>query len=100
MSKVKHIALIKFKELITQTQIDDLFSTLLEISENIEGIEDYVSGQNTSPENLNQGYTHGFVMTFHDVAARDKYLTHPEHEKFKSAALPLVDTVLVFDFDL
>ena len=37
-------------------------------------------GQPASPEGLNQGYTHGFVMTFADAAA-NHYLTHPDHEK-------------------
>ena len=42
----------------------------------------------SSPEGLDQGYTHGFVMTFADATARDSYLKHPDHEKFKAAALP------------
>lgn len=100
MAKVKHIALLKFKQGTTQEQIDELFEALLDVSENVEGIDDYVSGPNASPENLNQGYTHAFVMTFHDTAARDAYLTHPEHEGFKNEFLPIVDSVLVFDFDL
>ena len=46
---------------------------LMELSENVPGIEDYVAGLNNSPEGLNKGYTHGFVMTFTDAAARDAY---------------------------
>ncbi len=100
MAKVKHIALLKFKADTAQQQIDELFDALLDLSENVEGVDDYVSGPNSSPEKLNQGYTHGFVMTFHDEATRDAYLSHPEHEKFKQQFLPLIDSVLVFDFDL
>jgi hypothetical protein len=100
MSKVKHIALIKFKEGTSQEQIDKVFEELMDLSESIEGIEDYVSGPNISPENLSQGYTHGFVMTFQDVAARDAYLPHPEHEKFKANALPLIESILVLDFEV
>lgn len=100
MSKVKHIALLKFKAGVTEEQIDKVFSDLLDLSENIPGIEDYVAGPNSSPEGLNQGYTHGFVITFADAAARDAYLPHPEHEKFKVEALPLVETVAVFDFEV
>jgi hypothetical protein len=100
MAKVKHIALVKFKEGTTPEQIEQLFDSLLDISENIDGIEDYVSGTNSSPENLNKGYTHAFVMSFHDAAARDAYLAHPEHEKVKNNIIPLVDDILVFDFEL
>ena len=100
MAKVKHIALIKFKDATAQEHTDKVFADLMDLSETIPGIEDYVSGPNNSPEGLSQGYTHGFVMTFADVAARDAYLTHPEHERFQKEALPHVDSVLVFDFEL
>ena len=80
MSKVKHIALIKFNDGTAQEQIDQIFSDLLDISESIPGVEDYVSGPNNSPEPLAQGYTHAMIMTFTDADARDAYLTHAEHE--------------------
>ena len=100
MPKVKHIALLKFKEGTTQEQIDQTFDQILELSESIDGIEDYVSGVNNSPEGLNQGYTHGFVMTFKDAAARDAYLPHADHERVKLAVLPSLESVLVFDFEV
>jgi len=100
MSKVKHIVLLKFKSDTTPAQIEDTFNLLLEITEAIPGIEDYVSGENNSPESLSQGYTHGVVMTFSDAAARDAYLSHEEHGRFKTAALPLIETVAVLDFEV
>lgn len=100
MSKVKHIALIKFKQGTSDEQIDQLFDQILDLTENVAGIEDYVAGPNSSPEGLNQGMTHGFIMTFSDAAARDAYLPHPEHERVKEAILPLAETVLVFDFEV
>ncbi|MCI0533789.1 MAG: Dabb family protein [Verrucomicrobiales bacterium] len=100
MSKVKHIALVKFKEGTSEQQIEKMFDEILDITETIPGIEDYVSGTNMSPENLNQGYTHGLIMTFTDAAARDAYLTHPEHGRVKALILPQVDASLVFDFEV
>ncbi len=100
MSKVKHIALFKFKEGTPQEQIDKLFEDIMDLSENIDGIEDYVSGANISTENLSQGYTHGFVMTFQDIAARDAYVPHPEHERVKAAILAITDSMVVMDFEI
>lgn len=100
MSKVKHIALFKLKPEVTEDQAADIFDQVLNATEEIPGIEDYVSGPNNSPESLNQGYTHGFIMTFVDAASRDGYLTHPEHEKIKQLLLANVDSVLAFDFEL
>ena len=100
MAKVKHIALVKFKEGTPQEQIYNVFDEILDLTENITGIEDYVSGPNSSPEGQNQGFTHGFIMTFTDAAARDGYLSHPEHERVKAAVLPHVESVLIFDFEV
>jgi hypothetical protein len=100
MAKIKHIALLKFKSGTTDEQIEKVFADLMDLSETVPGIEDYVSGANNSPEGQNQGYTHGFVMTFENAAARDAYIPHPEHERFKAAAMPHIDSVVVFDFEL
>jgi hypothetical protein len=100
MPKVKHIALFKFKEGTAQEQIDQALDQILELSESIDGIEDYVGGVNNSPEGLNQGYTHGFVMTFKDAAARDTYLTHPDHERVKTTVLPSIGSIVIFDFEV
>lgn len=100
MAKVKHIALLKFKDGTPQEDIERLFDELLDVTESIPGIEDYVSGVNSSPEGLNQGYTHAFIMTFADAAARDAYLPHAEHERVKALILPHVDSVIVFDFEV
>jgi hypothetical protein len=73
---------------------------LLDLSESISGIDDYVSGVNNSTEARAQGLTHGFIMTFTDAAARDAYVAHPDHESFKARGMDLVDNVIVFDFEV
>jgi quinol monooxygenase YgiN len=100
MAKIKHIALFKFKEGTAEEQVQKVLDELMELSENVPGIEDYVAGLNNSPEGLNKGYTHGFVMTFTDTAARDAYLPHPEHERIKTDVLPLIEDVAIFDFEV
>ena len=100
MAKVKHIVLLKFKDGTTEEQTNKYFDDLLDLSESISGIDDYVSGTNNSSEQRSQGLTHGFIMTFSDAAARDAYVVHPDHEKFKTAAAEIVDNVIVFDFEV
>lgn len=100
MAKVKHIALLKFKDGTSEDEITRIFDELMDISENIPGIEDYVYGPNSSPEGLSDGFTHAFVMTFSDATARDAYLPHPDHEKFKQGAIPHIDKVMVVDFEV
>ncbi len=100
MSKVKHVVLIRFKESASPEVISNLFEELLEVTESIPGIEDYVTGPNNSPEGLNDGYSHGIVMTFTDAAARDAYLPHPEHERVVVKFKEQVEKFIVFDFEV
>jgi quinol monooxygenase YgiN len=100
MPKVKHTVFLKFRDTTTPEQIEQVFNDLLDLSEAVEGIEDYVAGPNNSPQGLSQGYTHGFIMTFADAAARDAYLPHPEHKAFEQKALPLIESVAVVDFEV
>jgi hypothetical protein len=100
MSKVTHIVLHKFKEGTAEEQINKFFEEVLDLSESVPGIDDYVSGVNCSAEGGSQGLTHGFIMTFADAAARDAYVIDPEHVRLKAAALPLVDNILIFDFEV
>jgi 5-methyltetrahydrofolate--homocysteine methyltransferase len=80
--------------------IENVFEAILDISESIPGIEDYVSGPNCSPEGLNHGYNYGFVMTFGDMDSRDAYLKNPEREKINALLQPQLDTNIVFDFEI
>jgi len=100
MAKVKHVALWKFKEGTPPEKIDMVLQELLDVSETIPGIEDYVSGANNSPEGMTQGYTHGFVMTFENAEARDAYVSHPDHERAKAVILPHIESVIIFDFEV
>lgn len=100
MSKVKHIALIKFKEGTSEDQINKAFDEIMDLSESVPGIEDYVSGANISPQGLSKGFSHAFVMTFADVAARDAYLVHADHQRVNANLQPLLDECTVVDFEL
>ncbi len=99
MTAIKHIVLLKFKPTTTEALIEDAFQNLAGLKGLIPGIAEFVGGPYSSPEGLNQGYTHGFVMTFDSPEARDAYLPHPEHERVKSKIAPLVESVVAFDFE-
>lgn len=96
---VQHIALIQFRSGTSQTFIEKVMDELRRLTKIIPGITDFSVGANNSPEGLANGLTHGFVMTFRDPAARDAYLPHPEHEKFKAMAVPHIEKVVVLDYD-
>jgi hypothetical protein len=99
MPQIQHMVLLKIKPEVTPEKITELFSQLAELQQLIPGITYFSGGPYSSSEGLNQGYTHGFLMTFESVDARDAYLPHPEHERVKATLLPCIDGVIAFDFE-
>ena len=95
---IQHIVLLKFKPAVSEETIAGLFAQLAQLQPMIPGMTSFSGGPYTSDEGLNQGYTHGFIMTFIDAEARNHYLPHPEHQRVKTAILPAVEDVLAFDF--
>jgi hypothetical protein len=100
---IHHLVLLKLKKSATPTEIAKMFADLAGLKAKVPGLLSFAGGPYSSPEGLNQGYTHGFAMTFRDAKARDAYLPHPEHEKVKAMILPLLAGglagVVAFDFE-
>jgi hypothetical protein len=100
MPQIQHLVLFKIKRSVTTEKITELFSQLAQLQQLIPGITYFAGGPYSSPEGLNQGYTHGFLMTFESAEARNAYLPHPEHERVKDALLACIDGALAFDFEV
>ena len=96
---VKHTVLIRFTDDTRSTVVDELSKGFEALASLVPGISAFEAGRNTSPEGLNRGFTHAFVMTFVDAAARDAYLPHPQHEIFVERLKPCLADVLVIDFE-
>jgi Stress responsive A/B Barrel Domain len=100
MPQVKHYGCFTFKAEITETQIDGCFSAMAGMVGQIPGLLDFNYGPYDSAEGMNDGYSHGFIMTFASPLARDEYLPHPLHEEVKSIVVPCLERVVVFDFNM
>ena len=99
---VHHLVLFRFRADLPPEAVPALFAELRALGERIPGITGFSGGADLSKEGLTKGFTHGFSMTFTDAAARDAYLTHPEHQRVVEQLLPLleggIEGVLTFDF--
>ena len=102
MPQIKHAVLMKFKAGTPESTIQGIMSALAGLKSKIPGLLDFSSGPYSSSEGLNQGFTHGFIMTFADAASRDGYLPHPEHDKVKALIVPHLEGglagVIAFDW--
>ncbi|HPH47347.1 MAG TPA: Dabb family protein [Chryseolinea sp.] len=101
-TEVKHIVIFKYKEKTTPAQIEEVTQAFKALKGKIPGIVSFEYGVNNSPENLNKGFTHAYLLTFKDVASRDAYLPHPEHNKFGEllGRLDVLEEPFVVDFQL
>jgi hypothetical protein len=100
MSQVKHYGVFTFKEGIDDAMIANCFAEMRGMIGKIPGLLDMIHGPYESSEGLNDGFTHGFIMTFDSAASRDSYLPHPEHERVKEIVVPCLERVIVFDFEV
>ena len=56
-------------------------------------------GLNDSPEDLHQGFTHCYMLTFKSEEDRDSiYTPHPKHQAFVASLQPHLDKVFVVDY--
>lgn len=95
---LRHAVLFKFKDTSSPEdvkKVEDAFRALPSKIKEVAGLE---WGTNNSPENLNQGFTHLFFVTFKSEKDREVYLPHPAHKAFVEILGPHLDKVLVLDY--
>ena len=95
---LRHVVLFKFKADATAEQIKAVEAGFAMLPKKIDAIHSFEWGTNNSPEGLDQGYTHCFLVTFRTESDRDAYLPHPEHKKFVEVLRPILDEAHVMDY--
>ncbi|WP_339709262.1 Dabb family protein [uncultured Kriegella sp.] len=96
----RHYGMFQFKKGVSDVQIDNCFTTMMAMVGQIPGLLDMEYGPYDSSEGLNDGFTHGFIMTFDSPESREAYLPHPIHEEAKEVVVPKLERVVVFDFNV
>ena len=96
----RHFGMFQFKQGVSDAQIAECFSTMKGMIGKVPGFLEMEYGPYDSSEGLNDGYTHGFIMTFETPEAREAYLPHPVHEEVKALVIPKLERVVVFDFNI
>ena len=96
--QLRHVVMFKFKDSATEADIKEVEDAFLALPSKIETIKDFEWGLNNSPEGLNKGFTHCFILTFDSEEGRATYLPHPAHQEFGEILQPHLDDVMVIDF--
>ena len=95
---LRHVVLFQFKDDVSDEDVETIVDEFGKLQEKIDTITGYEAGTNVSPENLAQGFTHCFMVTFADEAGRDAYLPHPAHMEFVKLLDGKIENVCVVDF--
>ena len=95
---LRHVVLFKFKDTSSAADIKKVEDAFRALAKKLPLIKSFEWGKNNSPENLNQGLTHCFLVTFSSEKDRDAYLPHPDHQAFVEILKPHLDKVTVIDY--
>lgn len=101
MKMVRHIVLIRFRPEVSSAVISELFAELHRIEGKVPGLLAITSGRSESPEKMERGYMHGFVVDFADWDGLQAYQDNAEHQalgaKLVAHAEGGKDGILCFD---
>jgi len=92
------VVTFKFKPEATKSQIDAVVAAFRDLRTKVPGIQEFSWGTNVSPEKLNKGFTHAFILSFASDKDRDAYLVHPDHVAFGKLLEPILTDVFVIDY--
>ncbi|GAA4438268.1 Dabb family protein [Bremerella cremea] len=96
--KLRHLVVFKFKESAKAEDIEKVEKAFIALPKQIPVIKEFEWGTNNSPEMLDKGFTHCFLVTFASEEDRAAYLPHPAHQKFVSVLRPHLDEAFVIDY--
>ncbi|QNN25401.1 Dabb family protein [Planctomycetales bacterium ZRK34] len=94
----RHVVVFRYKKDATDEQIQQINEAFAKLPEQIDTIRGYEWGTNVSPENLADGFTHCYLVTFDSADDIKGYLPHPAHQAFVKKLRPILDKAFVIDY--
>lgn len=95
---LRHVVLFQFKADVSKTQVQEVVEAFRKLPGKIKEIAAFEWGTDVGVENLSQGFTHCFFVSFKSEKDRDAYLPHAAHKEFVDLVKPRVEKVLVIDY--
>jgi len=96
--QLRHVVLFGWKAGADTAAINHVVAAFKALPSQITTIKSFEWGVNNSPEHLNQGLTHCFVLTFDSEKDRDAYLVNPAHKAFTQLLPNIMEKVTVVDY--
>nr|WP_294992774.1 Dabb family protein [uncultured Sediminibacterium sp.] len=96
--ELRHVVLFGWKDNADTASINKAVEAFRKLPSQIKAIKNFEWGTNNSPEKLNNGLTHCFLLSFASEKDRDDYLVHPAHKTFTELLPGILDKVTVIDY--
>jgi hypothetical protein len=96
--ELRHVVIFGWKSGSDSAAINRIVTAFRALPEKIKTIKRFEWGINNSPENLNQGLTYCFLVTFASEKDRNDYIVNPDHKAFTQLLPGILDKVTVFDY--
>ena len=98
-SAYRHVVLFKFKPSVAKDLVAAIENAFRALCAELPFVRGFEFGRNSSPEGLDEGFTHCFIVTFDRPEDRDADPPHPAHQAFCRRHLdPALEKVCVVDF--
>jgi hypothetical protein len=101
---IRHIVLTKFKSETSENKIAEIYTGLSALVDKLPGAMSFIGGRSQSPEQIERGYMHGFVIDFESWDALKNYADNEEHKalggQLVENAIGGIDGILVLDLDV
>ena len=94
---LKHVVCFQFKEEVSEEKKVQAIQIFWKLKDQIPQIKKFEGGENISASGLDKGFSHCFILSFENEAARDIYLPHPAHVKVVEENKPLFSDLMVVD---
>ncbi|QDV23956.1 Dabb family protein [Aureliella helgolandensis] len=95
---LRHVVMFQFKDASSEQDVQKVVDAFRALPKKIPVIADFEFGTNNSPEGLEDGFTHCFLVTFKSEADREVYLPHEAHQAFVEVLKPHLEKVMVIDY--
>ena len=95
---LRHVVSFKFSPEASSAQVNALVEAFQNLPNDIPQIKAFEWGENNSPEGVDKGMTHIFLLSFADEKARDEYLVHPDHVAFGDTHGGIIEDLVVVDY--
>ena len=95
---LRHAVFFSFKPSSSPEEVESVVDAFKALPQKIDSIVGFQHGVNNSPEKLDDGLTHAFLLSFEEEAGRAAYLPHPAHKEFGNVLRPHLQEVFVIDY--